>query len=174
MIQAFAKTIRKLDIKIKSLIKRGYVSSFIKDNRPTAIAQVNYFDKTSISEILSPYGLNIGLPEKTDLIIFNIQGKEGTQICMGYSKNDRFMNLEQGEVVIGSPKTKSYIKFKEDGKIEIESKEDINIIVNGNVNIDATKINLGIGGAKIARLGDQVTVDGSTGTITSAGENTSI
>ena len=81
------------------------------------------------------------------------------------------------------------IYLKNDGEIEITGGKDLNITVVGNcnlkaaaVNIDAAKTNLGTGGAKIARLGDEVTVEitsGSsagtyTGTITSGGTNTSI
>lgn len=174
MITNFLKIVKNLDVKVKNLIKRGYVSHFIADTYPHAITQVTYFGKTSNAEIVSPYGLSVGLPEETNLIVFNIQGKEENKACFGYSQNDRFLNLKRGEVVIGSPKTKSHIKFNEDGTIEIDSKGTINIKVNGDVNVDATKVNLGVGGAKIARLGDEVTVGSSTGTITSAGENTSI
>jgi hypothetical protein len=42
------------------------------------------------------------------------------------------------------------------------------ITAGTEANIDAPAINLGTGGAYIARLGDQVTVGGITGTITSA------
>lgn len=81
------------------------------------------------------------------------------------------------------------IWLKNTGVIEINGGSDLNIVVNGNcnlkaaaVNIDAPVTNIGVGGAQIARLGDEVTVDvtsGSSagtykGTITSAGVNTSI
>ena len=52
-----------------------------------------------------------------------------------------------------------------------------NTICNINtetVNVNASQVNLGSGGQKIARLGDQVTVNGQVGYITSAGVNTSI
>ncbi len=86
-------------------------------------------------------------------------------------------------------KVAAEIYLRNDGKIEITGGSDLTIIVNGNcnlkaakVNVDATQTNLGTGGAKIARLGDEVEVEitsGSsagtyTGKITSAGVNTSI
>lgn len=86
-------------------------------------------------------------------------------------------------------KVAAEVYLKNDGIIEITGNKDLNIIINGNcnlkavkVNVDATETNLGIGGAKIARLGDEVEVEvtsGSsagtyTGKITSAGVNTSI
>lgn len=72
----------------------------------------------------------------------------------------------------------SEIWLKNNGNITITVNGDCNIVAN-TANINATKTNLGIGGNKIARLGDEVTVTvpthGScTGTITSSGINTSI
>lgn len=89
------------------------------------------------------------------------------------------------------------IYLRNDGIIEVNNAADLNIVVNGNVslitpgdvnvsaanvNVAAGKTNLGTGGKKIARLGDEVTVEitgGSSagtykGTITSSGVNTSI
>lgn len=89
------------------------------------------------------------------------------------------------------------IYLKNDGTIEVNNSGMLNIVVNGNVsvitqgdvdvsaanvNIAAGTTNLGAGGQQIARLGDEITVDitsGSSagtykGTITSAGVNTSI
>ena len=86
-------------------------------------------------------------------------------------------------------KVAAEIYLRNDGIIEITGGSDLNIVVNGNcnlkaakVNIDAAQTNLGTGGAKIARLGDEVEVEitsGSsagtyTGKITSSGVNTSI
>lgn len=59
------------------------------------------------------------------------------------------------------------------GQIAVTSTENVNLKAN-TVNVDASKTNLGSGGKQIARLGDQVTVEGKKGTITSAGTNTSI
>ena len=92
------------------------------------------------------------------------------------------VNTEDGNVC-------GEIYLRNDGIIEINNSEDLNIVVNGNVNltaanvnVDAATTNLGVGGPQIARLGDEVTVEvtgGSSagtykGTITSAGVNTSI
>lgn len=59
--------------------------------------------------------------------------------------------------------------------ITITSSAAVNINAS-SVNIDAPITNLGVGGQRIARLGDEVTVNPitGTGTITSAGVNTSI
>lgn len=91
----------------------------------------------------------------------------------------------------------SSIKMKPDGDLTVDTKKDLiatvggecninvtgdcNINSSGECNIDASQVNLGSGGNKIARLGDQVKVTvigGSssgvhTGSITAAGNNTS-
>jgi len=65
------------------------------------------------------------------------------------------------------------IYLKNDGNLDITATTACNINVR-TVNINAEIINLGEDGQPIARLGDQVTVGGQVGTITSAGVNTSI
>ena len=73
-------------------------------------------------------------------------------------------------------------------KVTVNSTGDVDITTSGDANVDATNVNvdavvnLGVGGTGIARLGDAVQVvitSGSsagtyTGTITSAGVNTSL
>lgn len=165
---------KKIYNKIKNLIKFGYVSLETTDSGDYPVAQVTYFGKTLPVEIITPYGLYVNLPENTKVVLWNINANEENQVAIGFSQQDRFKNLESGEVLVGNPKTGSYIKLKANGSIEIESKDKIDITVNGEVDIDAAKINLGSGGARIARLGDEVTVGSNTGTITGAGVNTSL
>jgi hypothetical protein len=90
------------------------------------------------------------------------------------------------DVATGLIAVQNEIYLKNDGTIEVTGGKDLKIVVNGNadikaqkVNIDATQTSIGVGGKKIARLGDEVTVTVPThgdckGTITSAGVNTSI
>lgn len=75
------------------------------------------------------------------------------------------------------------IYLKNDGTIEVTGGKDLKIVVNGNadikaqkVNIDATQTNLGVNGKKIVLDGDEVTVDPGThkGTVKSSAVNTSI
>ncbi len=181
---------KSLYTKILNLIKRGYVSRRIADDKNAALAQVTYLGKTGISEVINPYGLYSNLPENIPVVVFSVQSQEDNRACIGYSQAERFKNLNAGEVVVGNPKTNSFVKFDENGNIEIESNQkiniksadnveldvtgDVNLTVTGDVNVDAQQVNLGVGGEPIARLGDQVTVAGNTGTITSAGTNTSI
>jgi len=166
--------------KLANLIKYAYVSRTIEDNQKVALTQASFLGKTANVQVISPYGLSVHLPLKTKLLLFNIQGIEENRAVIGFSQDERFKNLKEGEVIVGSPKTQTYIKFDKDGNIEIIGKGKINVTTTGdidfkcdNFNIDATQVNLGQGGNKIARLGDEVTVGTETGTITGSGNNTS-
>jgi hypothetical protein len=163
--------------KILNLIKYGQVTHSIIDNKKYPITQISCLGKTANAQVISPYGLCINLPKNAKVINFSVGGQEENRACIGFCQDERFKNLLEGEVVVGSPKFSTYIKFSKDGNIEILSTKDINIKAS-NVNIDAEKTNLGVGGNQIARLGDSVmvTVEGTPyyGTITSSGVNTSI
>lgn len=181
---------KMLYTKIINLVKRAYVSKSLPDNKEANVTQVSYFGKAGTSEVVSPYGVYVNLPKDLQVLLFAVQGQEDNRACIGYSQADRFKNLKEGEVLIGNPKTKTFIKFNENGSITIDSKSKIEITsagelninvtgavkltASGSVDIDSPQVNLGVGGQKIARLGDQVTVGANIGTITSAGTNTSI
>lgn len=176
--------------KILNMVKRAFVSISLPDDKASGAVQVSYFGKAGISEVLSPYGLSVRLPDNIQVLLFAVQSQENNRICIGYSQKDRFKNLEKGEVVTGNPQTRSFIKFDKDGNITIDSKAEINITsankvtidvtgtvdlkATGDVTVDSPKVNLGVGGLPIARLGDAVMVGGTPGTITSAGVNTSL
>lgn len=186
--------LKNLETKVQNLVKRAFVSRSLIDDRASGVTQITYFGKTGFSEVVSPYGISVRLPEGLQVIEFSIQGQENNRACIGYAQETRFKNLAPGEVVLGIPGSKAFIKFDKDGniiiesdvKISIKSSGDtditssgkINIKSTGDVDVDAPKVNLGTGGAQIARIGDtvEVTVGGTpgTGTITSGGVNTSI
>ena len=113
-------------------------------------------------------------PANTLGICFNLLASEDMVYFIPFAMVERFKNLKSGEVKIGSQKHQNFIYFKEDGSILIESKDKLDITASGDINLTPTgKVNLGVGGQPIARLGDEVTVNGDVGTITSAGTNTS-
>ena len=66
------------------------------------------------------------------------------------------------------------IYLKQNGKLAINATSDIEINTSSNVNIKGGTVNLGEGGASIARVGDKVMVEGKEGVITSGGKNTSV
>lgn len=188
---------KSLFTKIKNLIKRGYVSKVLDDDKELPFQQVSYLGKIGYSERLSPYGLDSNPPQDIQVLVFSVNGVESNRLSMAYSQANRFKGLKEGEVVVGNPETQAYIKFAEDNTIEIKATQsvtieapsitikngtisiesDADISVTGTANINATQINLGSGGPQIARKGDAVLVNVGgtdyTGVITGGGTNTS-
>ena len=66
------------------------------------------------------------------------------------------------------------IYLMQNGKLQITAASDIDITTSANVNVNGGSVNLGNGGASIARVGDKVMVEGKEGVITSGGKNTSV
>jgi hypothetical protein len=187
-----------LQTKIKNVVKLGYVSRVGDDKGNIPLTQVTYLGNAADAAVIFPYGISASLPVNTQTLMFSVGANEESLVAIGYPLAERFKGLLEGEVIVGSPYTQSYVKFSQDGSISVESKKDITITgsndinltisgkatlnitgdvdltTSGNVNVDATQVNLGTGGQPIARLGDAVTIGTSTGTITSAGTNTSI
>lgn len=74
------------------------------------------------------------------------------------------------------------IHLKNDGNVSIVANGNVDFTATGDVNVSGqtlnaffSQCNLGSGGKAVARLGDEVTLaDGTKGTITTAGVNTSV
>lgn len=184
--------------RLQNIVKRAAISLVMDDTKEANIAQVQYLGKTGLTEIVFPYGTYGSVPVGNPVLLFAVQSKENNRAGIGYSQHSRFKDLKEGEFIVGNEVTKSFIKFDENGNITVEGSSkvvinatsdldltiqgDVNLTVNGKVNltstgdvdIDAPKVNLGAGGAAIARVGDSVDVAGTPGVITSGGTNTSI
>ena len=139
--------------KIRGLIKRGVITLVGGDTGTYSRAQVSFMGKVQVVEIVYPYGLYANAPKGGSVLLFNVNGQEENIAGIAYDALSRFKSLKEGEVIIGNPKSRAYIKFAANG--------DCEIYTDG-------KIALGAGGLAVARLGDAVAVDPSThiGTIT--------
>lgn len=167
-----------------NLIKRGVITLVLGDTGTYARAQAGFFGRVKTVEVVFPYGLYANAPKGASVLLFDVNGQEENMAGIAYDALSRFKNLAEGEVVIGNPKTGSYAKFSQDGKIAINSVSDVDIIAGGVANITSSgaatitctnctiaasgTIALGSGGMAVARVGDAVAVDPSThiGTIT--------
>jgi hypothetical protein len=109
------------------------------------------------------------------------------EVAIGSPKTGSYIKFEEdGSIKIVAKK--GITISTEDGDIIFNSSQGIawnattDAIMTslGNFTVTTTtytvngQVNLGSGGAKIARLGDQVTIGSNTGTITGSGNNTSI
>lgn len=180
--------INKILNSIKNMIKRGFISTSVDDSMPYPICQVTYMSKAANAERVSPYGLYSNPPVETMALVFNVQGQEENLACLPYAQVTRFKNLNSGEVLIGNVSSGSYIKFKENGDIELFATGNI-IALGQTLTLTSSSGALAIGGGKvnftgivnlgsesspaIARVGDTVNVGGVNGTITTGGTNKS-
>lgn len=128
-------------------------------------------------------------PKENDIGIIVVSKRDITAINSGRVASNRSFCLADGIYIgglVGFNQTpKNYIKFDNNGGIEIttehdltvnakkkvvvNAKKEINVISEQEVNITAPAVNIGgSAGSGVARLGDTVTVGGVSGTITSA------
>lgn len=183
--------LKKVISQFQNLVRRAHVTLAGKDDKQFSTSQVSAMDRVMNIETVYPYGMSANAPVDTLVLIFNVQGDEGNVAGIPYSSLGRFKDLKPGEVIFGNPGTDSFVKFLADGGIEINAKGIVTVKAAGQVVFDAPVVcnqgfnangtsvmNLGTGGAAIARAGDPVKVNvGGTdyfGTIISGGQNTSL
>lgn len=180
-VQSLKKRLKYLEDKImnadKFAVTTGVESS--NNNSQFPVFQVQYMGKTADVFVYYPYGYYASLPKDQLLVVQSIGAEEENRAALGSGDPNDRPAIDKGELIIFHPETKATIHLKKTGEIEIKSTkgQDVNIVGDGN-------INLGVGGPKIARLGDTVTVSvigvtvgaatiPASGTITSGGDNTS-
>ena len=190
---------------VKNLIKRGVITGGADNNSSFPVQQVSFFNSVSDCQMLFPYGMyaNATSPEKADSLvtIFNVGNIEEDRIGIPYTPLKRPTDLDQGEVAFYHPDTETFIKYRNNGDLEIDSGNGGtgNIIVNcavatincttsvtfdtptatftgdlqvdGDFNNDGKATLGGTGGEAIARLGDAVVTTGGSGTITGGSIN---
>lgn len=119
--------------RITNIIKRAFITLAGGDNDKFQTTQINYLGKVADMEVIYPYGLCGNPPAGSLVLLFNVQGQEENKAGIANLPNQRFKNLKPGEVVLGNYLTGSYIKFLENGDIEMFAKSGKINIVNTNV-----------------------------------------
>lgn len=122
---------------IRNMIKRAVVSLNPADTGQYAISQVKWSSTNTASnvQVITPYGHYYVAPTGSLALMFNVMGQEENRAAIIDDPANRFKDLKPGEVAVGSPKTRSVIKFLENGDIEITGKANQNINITGNVNL---------------------------------------
>jgi hypothetical protein len=139
-----------------NMIKRAVVSLPGDDSGNVANTQVTYLGRTAQVEVIYPYGTAGKAPKDSSSIMLNIQAQEENRVIIEYRPTDRFKNLKPGEYVVGNQLTGAFVKFSENGDIEIDA---------GSANVNLTAANLNITG-DVAVVGNTA----FTGTVTANGK----
>lgn len=163
------------------IIKRAVLSLIGRDLDNYSVSQVTYNGKTGDCELIWPYGFCANPPKNSIVLMFNVMGQEENRAGFANLPQMRFKGLKEGEVVVGNYLTKSFVKFTQEGNVEIFSSLDtnlevvktLNVVVGAGINIvcgadctiDGSGFTLNVlgdvhlggdGGAAIARVGDAV------------------
>ncbi len=135
---------------LKGLVRLAVVSSFSSDDKAFPIHKIEYMGKVADAVAWYPYGFHANPGPDALAIFFAIGGNSESRVFLPGSPEDRIDDLlptplAENEVLLYHPPTKSYIHFKEDGTIDIDSQKDVNIraignmvaAVEGNLDVDA-------------------------------------
>ena len=139
--------------------------------------QISYLGKTADGGVFLPYGYFANIPPDTLALMLSIQGHADNRALLPIDTK-KWTKLAEGETAFYHPTTDAFIIWRSTGDLDIET----GVEGSGSVNINGGTTKLGIGGPKIARVGDTVEVtvtSGSsagtyTGVIKTGGVNTSI
>lgn len=136
--------------KIKNIVRRAVITRSGDDTADYHLAQISYNNKVVDAEVINPYGLYSNPPKDLQALMLTICADSENRAMIAYSQQDRFKNLQPGEVVVGNPAKETFIKFDNEGNIEIDSKAkvkitaaaEIDIKCGGDINIDGGDINI--------------------------------
>jgi len=121
---------------IRNLIKRGVVTKKTPDSGQFSVAQVKWLTgKTGNVEVIHPYGFSSYAPVGSLALMFNVMGHEENRAAIINDPKRRFKDLKEGEIAIGNFLTRSYVKFKENGDIEVISTNNRSVTIAGNDSI---------------------------------------
>ncbi|MBR2678569.1 MAG: phage baseplate assembly protein [Bacilli bacterium] len=119
------------------ILKRCTVQS-VNDVNDIPTMQIKYLkDVIKIVQKLGLYGICGNPPKGSSGILFPILGSDSNLVCLADDIKNRFKDLKEGEVVIGNYLTKSFIKFKEDGGVEIHAKYITQVAEDGDISLSA-------------------------------------
>lgn len=139
------------------ILKRATVQS-VNDVNDIPTMQVKYLkDVIKIVQKLGLYGICGNPPKGSSGILFPILGSDSNLVCLADDIKNRFRDLKEGEVVIGNYLTKSFIKFKEDGGVEIHAKYITQVAEDGDISLSAG--NNIINTAKATNIGNPLNVN---------------
>lgn len=137
-------------IKLIQMIKQAVLTLVTDDSSVYPRCQAKYNEKTTDVLRYSPYGLDSNPPKDSWVLLVGSQSQEAVKVGFISDMLNRKKELKEGECVLYNTKTKSWVFLKENGDIELDSKNDLianvvgatTITSTGDVNISASNITL--------------------------------
>lgn len=130
--------------KLKNIVRFARITGPADNSANFPVQQMSFKGKVVNVLQIFPYGMYANSASDDSLgVMFSIDGSENNRAAISYTPQRRPNDLEQNEVAIYHPYTNSFIKFRNNGNIEIDSIQDGNtgnIIVNcSNATINASE-----------------------------------
>ena len=167
--------IEKIWCKLLNLIKMGAVSAASDDTGSRPELNVSYQGRQIKTYPIYVYGYSCMPPvAQTQAVIAQVSTSDSNTISFPSTPQIRFKNLQEGEVKVGNYLTNSFVFFRQDGTIEINSTQSVIIQAASSVTINATEsIMLNVGAATLtlteAALVSSVPIESSEFTIVPGG-----
>lgn len=112
------------------------------DNLPFRKARVKGLGKESTVYVVYPYGLTANAPEDSLCVSWQVGGQESDRVAIADFPQSRPKNLAPGEVVVSNYLTKSEVRFKANGDIDITAASNVNITATTALTISAPDVTI--------------------------------
>ena len=104
---------------------RQAISTAISDSGKRQLITIDYNGRPDTCVGLTPYGMYSRAPDGSLVVVFPVNGGGDIKYGIAQKYDDRFKDLEPGEVMFGNTQTGEFMKFTSAGGID----------VNGNLNV---------------------------------------
>lgn len=126
---------------IKNLIRWAAITAPSADNKKFPLHQITYMGKNADCLAWYPFGYHANPGAATLALMLEANADPENRVMFPGSPKERIDDLlptplAEDEILLFHPPTKSYIHFKADGTIDIDSQKDVNIRAVGNMVVD--------------------------------------
>jgi len=129
---------------LRNIITRSKTVDDQIDNNYSYSVNISTYGQTTNSEAYYPYGMASRAPKNSVAITFLIGGQPENKTSFLYDPSTRFTGLEVGEVIIGNQIKQTFIKFNEDGTIDIQTDDTLTVkgnqIISGNLTVKGSNV----------------------------------
>lgn len=156
---------------VRNMIKRATITRDIVDKGPFLGGQAAWAsEKSGDIEIVEPWGFHSVPPIGSIALMLSVLGHEENRAAFVNDPTKRLRGLKPGEVAVGNWPARSYIKFLNNGDIQITGSnnavitltKDMNLTVKGDTNINITgNNNITITGNNVINVSGDTTINSS-------------
>lgn len=108
--------------KLKNIIRFAKITGAADNAAQFPVQQMEFKGKVVNALQLFPYGFYANVSADSLGVMFSIEGNESNRAAISYTPNLRPDDLEQDECAFYHPHTKTFIKIRNNGDLEIDSK----------------------------------------------------